>query len=196
MTGLRAARVVACLAACLPAVGCGDDEGPARYVGAVSGTDAFVAAVTDGERVVAYVCDGVPGEKAATVQAWFDGASDGRRIDVPGVRGGRLLGRLADDAMSGTVVLPDGRRLSYRMPRARGSAGLYRGEAEGVLAGWIVAADGRQRGSLIGKRLQVVSLRVAIPLTASPPALVVSKNTQGLVPSPLTAEDFNSVSKG
>ena len=35
----------------------------------------------------------------------------------------------------------------------------------------------------------------AIPISHSPPALVVSKNVQGLVPSPLTAEDFNSVSK-
>jgi peptide/nickel transport system substrate-binding protein len=35
----------------------------------------------------------------------------------------------------------------------------------------------------------------AIPISHSPPALVVSKNIQGLVPSPLTAEDFNSVSK-
>lgn len=35
----------------------------------------------------------------------------------------------------------------------------------------------------------------AIPISHSPPALVVTKNIQGLVPSPLTAEDFNSVSK-
>ena len=35
----------------------------------------------------------------------------------------------------------------------------------------------------------------AVPISHSPPALVVSKNIQGLVPSPLTAEDFNSVSK-
>lgn len=35
----------------------------------------------------------------------------------------------------------------------------------------------------------------AVPISHSPPALVVTKNIQGLVPSPLTAEDFNSVSK-
>lgn len=35
----------------------------------------------------------------------------------------------------------------------------------------------------------------AIPISHSPPALVVSKNIQGLVPSPLTAEDYNGVSK-
>jgi peptide/nickel transport system substrate-binding protein len=35
----------------------------------------------------------------------------------------------------------------------------------------------------------------AIPISHSPPAIVVSNNIQGLVPSPLTAEDFNTVSK-
>jgi peptide/nickel transport system substrate-binding protein len=35
----------------------------------------------------------------------------------------------------------------------------------------------------------------AIPISHSPPALVVSKNVQGLVPSPLTSEEFNTVSK-
>jgi peptide/nickel transport system substrate-binding protein len=35
----------------------------------------------------------------------------------------------------------------------------------------------------------------AVPISHSPPALVVTRNIQGLVPSPLTAEDFNSVSK-
>ncbi|HEY0637812.1 MAG TPA: ABC transporter substrate-binding protein [Pseudonocardiaceae bacterium] len=35
----------------------------------------------------------------------------------------------------------------------------------------------------------------AIPISHSPPALVVTKDIQGLVPSPLTAEDFNTVSK-
>jgi peptide/nickel transport system substrate-binding protein len=35
----------------------------------------------------------------------------------------------------------------------------------------------------------------AIPISHSPPAIVVTKNVQGLVPSPLTAEEFNTVSK-
>ncbi|GAA1870853.1 ABC transporter substrate-binding protein [Pseudonocardia ailaonensis] len=35
----------------------------------------------------------------------------------------------------------------------------------------------------------------AVPISSSPPAIVVSKNIQGLVPSPLTDERFNTVSK-
>jgi len=35
----------------------------------------------------------------------------------------------------------------------------------------------------------------AIPISHSPPAIVVSNKIQGLVPSPLTSEDFNTVSK-
>jgi len=36
----------------------------------------------------------------------------------------------------------------------------------------------------------------ALPISHSPPAIVVSKDVKGLVPSPLTAEEFHSVSKG
>jgi len=36
----------------------------------------------------------------------------------------------------------------------------------------------------------------AIPISHSPPAIVTKSNVQGLVPSPLTAEDFNTVSVG
>jgi peptide/nickel transport system substrate-binding protein len=35
----------------------------------------------------------------------------------------------------------------------------------------------------------------AIPISSSPPAIVVRANIQGLVPSPLTDERFYSVSK-
>jgi peptide/nickel transport system substrate-binding protein len=36
----------------------------------------------------------------------------------------------------------------------------------------------------------------AVPLSSSPPAIVVRSNISGLVPSPLTDERFNTVSKG
>ncbi|HEX2117954.1 MAG TPA: hypothetical protein VHF91_02125, partial [Acidimicrobiales bacterium] len=51
------------------------------YVGTAQGTAAFVAVVVDGSRSLAYVCDGVPAEPAGappTLQAWFNGPSDGR----------------------------------------------------------------------------------------------------------------------
>ena len=35
----------------------------------------------------------------------------------------------------------------------------------------------------------------AVPISHSPPAIVVAGNVQGLVPSPLTAEDFGPVYK-
>lgn len=34
----------------------------------------------------------------------------------------------------------------------------------------------------------------AVPISHSPPAIVVSEDVQGLVPSPLTAEEFGPVS--
>ena len=36
----------------------------------------------------------------------------------------------------------------------------------------------------------------AVPISHSPPAIVVGSNISGLVPSPLTDEKFASVSKG
>ena len=176
--------------------GCGSDgDDLGRYVGRVEGTNAFIALHNDGDRLVGYVCDGVPGRSPASIQAWFDGRANRA---VKGARGGSLEARFDDATATGSVTLAGGRRLRYRATKVSGNAGLYRGESDtGALAGWIVAADGEQRGAVSGIRSRrlVVDFVLAIPLSNNPPALVVSKNIQGLIPSPLTAEDFNSVSK-
>jgi hypothetical protein len=44
-----------------------------------------VAVVVDGTHALAYVCDGVPANPTGTVlsiQAWFNGPSDGKTMDL------------------------------------------------------------------------------------------------------------------
>ena len=126
------------------------------YVGTVEGTDAFVSVVFDGERALAYVCDGVPADPtgtAPTIQAWFNGPSDGATVDVQ-APAGRLQLQLTDADLTGTLTLADGRRaaVSGRSVAADGDAGLYRAEASGAggtaVGGWIIAPDGQQRGGV------------------------------------------------
>lgn len=149
-------------------VGCGSDGAsdaskatPASvtrsYVGTVQGTASFVAVVVDGTRALAYVCDGMPADPVGTppsVQAWFNGTSDGTAVNVT-QPGGQLQLRLTGTEMSGTVTLADGRPLPVSGRSVTGDAGLYRAEASGAggkaVAGWILAADGQQRGGVGGE---------------------------------------------
>lgn len=153
------------MAAILLATGCGSgspqatpDTTPAAvtrsYVGTATGTSALVAVVVDGSRVLAYACDGVPAETVGTVptvQAWWNGTSDGRTVDVQ-QPAGRLRLQLTDTDMTGTLTLADGRGLPVTGTVVSADAGLYRAEAAGAgskaVAGWILAANGEQRGGL------------------------------------------------
>jgi hypothetical protein len=126
------------------------------YVGRAAGSEAFVGVVVDGKRVLAYVCDGVPGDPVGTtptVQAWFNGTSDGSSVDVS-QPAGRLQLQLTDAAMTGTLTLAGGRTLAVTGQPTTGDAGLYRAEAAAsggqAVAGWILAADGGQRGGVGG----------------------------------------------
>jgi hypothetical protein len=126
------------------------------YVGRAAGSDAFVGVVVDGKRVLAYVCDGVPGSPTGTtptIQAWFNGPSDGASVDVS-QPAGRLQLQLTDSAMTGTLTLTGGRTLAVTGQTTTGDAGLYRAEAAATggpaVAGWILAADGVQRGGVGG----------------------------------------------
>jgi len=122
------------------------------YVGTVKGTAALVAVVVDGSRVEAYVCDGVPADPVGTsptLQAWWNGTSDGHTIDVSQAAG-RLRLQLTDADMTGTLSLADGRVFDVAGHVTANDAGLYRAEAASgstkAVAGWILATNGEQRG--------------------------------------------------
>ena len=117
------------------------------YVGTVPGTSGFVSVVADGTRAMAYLCDGVPGSgKPPTFQAWLSGASDGTTVDLT-QPSGRLQLQLTESAFTGTFT-PTGRSsIPLTGNVVSGDAGLYRAEGGGTLAGWILAANGEQRGA-------------------------------------------------
>ncbi len=124
------------------------------YVGTVPGTAAFVGVVVDGSRALAYVCDGVPAEPEGTpptLQAWFNGPTDGASLDVRQAAG-RLQLQLTGTDLTGTLTLADGRTLPVGGRIVEGEAGLYRAAVADVgstaVAGWILDADGRQRGGV------------------------------------------------
>jgi hypothetical protein len=148
------------------------------YVGSAQGTAAFVAVVVDGSRALAYVCDGVPGDPvgtAPTVQAWFNGQSDGTTVNVTQAAG-QLQLKLTDTDMSGTLTLADGRAMQVTGRTVTGDAGLYRAEATGsgakAVAGWILAADGQQRGG-VGGEGSLPKLSATRTLTLSQPTFTL-----------------------
>lgn len=124
------------------------------YVGTAGGTEAFVSVVLDGSRALAYICDGVPADPSGsppTIQGWFNAPSDGGVVDAQQPLGHLQL-QFAGSDMSGTLTLTDGRILSLGGRMVEGDGGLYRAEAAGpegeAVAGWILAADGQQRGGV------------------------------------------------
>ncbi|MCA1702761.1 MAG: hypothetical protein LC808_05615 [Actinobacteria bacterium] len=146
------------------------------YAGAAEGTAAFVGVVVDGSRALAYVCDGVPADPegtAPTIQAWFNGPSNGGSVDVTQADN-RLELQLTDSTMTGTLTLADGRQIPVTGTVTTGDAGLYRAEASGdgskAVAGWILAADGQQRGG-VGGEGSFAKLSGARTLTLSQPTI-------------------------
>lgn len=209
MVGRRAAAGLVAVAG-IVLIACGSSESTettarstsakARtFVGTVEGTEAFVAVVFDGARALAYVCDGVPADPTGTtptIQAWFNRSSDGSTVDVQ-EPAGRLQLQLTDTDMAGTLTLPDGRRVavSGRSVAAGDDAGLYRAEASGAggtaVGGWIVAADGRQRGGVgtdNGGTTKISGVRVLSlsQPTFSPQGLASSRIAKvGITPIPI-----------
>ena len=193
-------------AAFVALVACGDESdktaspAPAvttrTFVGSAQGTGAFVAVVVDGTRALAYVCDGVPGDPVGTsptVQAWFNGPSDGTVVNVT-QDAGRLQLRLTETDMTGTLTLSDGRALPVTGRTVAGDAGLYRAEATGsgakAVAGWILAADGQQRGGVGGEgslpKLSGAKVLNLSQLTFSPQGLAGARIAKvGITPIPI-----------
>ena len=125
------------------------DPEAAELVGEVEGGDAFVAIVAaeDGE-VTAYVCDGEEGEMATTGE-WFTGELDGTELLLEADSGATLEAVLTDDGATGTYTSADGAVQALTAEPAEGDAGLYRGEDGDVVAGFVVANDGDDRGSIV-----------------------------------------------
>jgi hypothetical protein len=125
-------------------------EEAASFASAVEGSDALVGVVVDQDedKVLAYVCDG------KSLGTWFTGAPDeDGTLTLTAADGARLTGRIAGGQLSGTVTLPgDAAPHPFKASSVSAPAGLYRakGEVRGqpAVGGWIVLADGSQRGGI------------------------------------------------
>jgi hypothetical protein len=133
------------------------------WVARVEDSDAYVAVVVgkgDGDRrrpAAVYVCDG------AQLAEWFSGSTRRARLYLSSETGSAVVARITKPKVTGTVTLGDGTRLPFEARRAKGDAGLYRAEktvgAAEYLGGWVVLADGTQRGAV-----RTVTAVVANPL--------------------------------
>ena len=90
---------------------------------------------------------------------------------------GRLRVQLTDSAMTGTLTLADGRVLQVAGQPAAAEAGLYRAEASGTstkaVAGWILAANGEQRGGFGTETGGTIKLSGTSVLNLSQPTFTV-----------------------
>ena len=133
--------------------GCGAEkpdkpDQPTRVVfaGEVEDGESFVGLVREGDAVLAYVCD------SNSVSRWFRGKVDASgAFSLVHASGDTLMGKVGEDAVTGTFT---GAGIAHPLTAATaiGNTGLYRAEddVDGTarLAGWIVLADGRQRGAV------------------------------------------------
>jgi hypothetical protein len=142
------------LLVCLALAGCSAPGVSGSFAADVPETDAFIALVTDGTDVRAYLCDGR--DDGVTISEWFKGTVIDGAFDLTSTSGNaRLTGGVGDDAVSGDLLLPDGRSVAVTVPRVTGDAGLH-GFKQGtgdvsVQAGWvIIIPEGveQQRGAV------------------------------------------------
>jgi hypothetical protein len=126
------------------------------FVGKAGDSGAYVALVSDGKEVTGYVCNGTAETKATDLAwVWLKPTSVAAGKATLENRKGETVGTVsfADGAASGNVTVA-GQEESYSAELAKGDAGLYRAtkgewDTPGSLeAGWIVLADGTQRGAL------------------------------------------------
>jgi hypothetical protein len=148
-----AALVAASAVVAVSACGGGDETSTSAaaaegsFVGTVEGTDAYIAIISEPGKVAGYLCDG------KQVSVWFRGSvsSDQAKLQT---REGKPLGNatLSSEKVTGEVSV-GGSSHAFTATAASGKAGLYReakgtpGEAGSVETGWILLADGSQRGT-------------------------------------------------
>jgi hypothetical protein len=127
------------------------------FVGKAEGSGPYVALVTDGKEVTGYVCNG---NKDAgvdeIVSVWLKPTAVASGKAALENRKGESVGTVAFSQAGATgTISVGGKDVSYAADLADGDAGLYRAtkgawDTPGSIeAGWIVLADGTQRGAIV-----------------------------------------------
>jgi hypothetical protein len=111
---------------------------------------AFVGIVTSQNKAMVYICDG------AQLAQWYRGPiqSGGLLEAVSNNQQSRITAQVLSHSIIGTITLQHGQTFAFKATPASGKAGLYRSEhsldGKNYLGGWIIAANGEQRGAVIG----------------------------------------------
>ena len=142
------------------------DAKGATFVGHVEGSEAYIAVSKDGKKIGGYLCDD------GTISRWIEyrWLEKGSAPLVAGTTG-EVLGsvRIKGNKAIGTVLV-GGQSLPFRAKKVRGrEAGLFfaiaKQEDRLLVGGWIVDADGTQRGAV--SRLNMRTL-TPLPVSAAP----------------------------
>jgi hypothetical protein len=140
------------------------DAKGSTFVGRVEGSEVFIAVAKDGRKIGGYLCDD------GTISRWIE-YSWLKKGSAPLIAGttGETLGsvRIKGSTATGTIDV-GGQQLPFRAKKIRGhDAGLFfaigKQEDRLLVGGWIVDADGAQRGAV--SRL---NMRTLSPLPVSP----------------------------
>lgn len=125
-------------------------QGPNGFVGQVNDTDAFIALVVANAEGIVYVCNG-----DEEIAEWIKGdLSDPKSVNLTNGAGANVSAQLKGEAFEGTITLSDDRTFSFTAtPNRNQNSGIFRVYGKeaadaGIVAGWVLNADGEQRGSL------------------------------------------------
>jgi hypothetical protein len=138
------------------------NEAERKYVGQVTGTDAYIGLVENGDQLLAYVCDG------NGISRWFKGGFSPVQASTLTAGGQTLVVQPTPQGLQGAVDV-DGvpRTFTVRQVPQSSEAGLYRAEVpiddQTMVGGWVVLEDLTHRGlvSLGGTTLTTSSLSVS-----------------------------------
>lgn len=125
----------------------------ASAVGKVDGTDAYIAVVDGGDELTVYICD------SALIALWFTAPRVGTEFTGEHPSGATVSVRATATGFDGSVVI-DGTTHAFAAATAEFPSGLWEGfdgiSADGPIDvdkvgrfGWIVLADGTQRGAKV-----------------------------------------------
>jgi hypothetical protein len=139
------------LTAVLALAGCGSSShAPAPvtgdYVAKLPNPGSAAAVVVGKANAVAYVCD--PRRHFAEL---FSGSRSGKRVTLRGSHGGTLTATVTRKVLTATFKSKTARSVRFAAALAKPPAGFYRAtrrvNGKPASAGWVVFADGSQRGS-------------------------------------------------
>jgi hypothetical protein len=120
---------------------------PGSFVGAVPGTDALLAITTKAGSSLSYVCD------SKQIASWFKGPVAANALDLTAANGDHLKATLSATGATGTLTMA-GKDFPFTAAPSTGDTGLFRADQSvngmNVVGGWIINADGQQRGAVHG----------------------------------------------